>query len=244
MSTPETSRDVVFRLARVHQRKRSREILRDVTLAVSRGRITVLLGPSGSGKTSLLRLLNRLDDPAGGDITYEGQPIDAYPVTRLRREVGFVSQTPVMFPGTVADNLSEAAEISEIPADTLPAVASRAVQLVELGESFLDREAAELSVGQQQRVNLARTLISEPRALLLDEPTSALDVETAASLLNTVRRLSREEGLTVLLSTHRLEEAREMGDHAVLLRDGIVENQGAAGAVVAGVKPLLQKGLD
>jgi ABC-type multidrug transport system ATPase subunit len=199
------------------------DILSDVTLAIPRGQITVLLGPSGAGKTSLLRLLNRLDEVPDGEIAYDGRPLASYPVTQLRRRVGFVSQTPVMFPGTVGENLRVAAEISEVPTGAFPDAALRALGLAELEESFLDREASELS-----RVNLARTLISEPDVLLLDEPTAALDMETSESLLSTVRRLCRDEGLTVVLSTHRLQEAQEVGDQAVLLRDGAVERSGAA----------------
>jgi ABC-type multidrug transport system ATPase subunit len=217
-----------FELHQVGQTKAGRDILSDVTLAIPRGQITVLLGPSGAGKTSLLRLLNRLDEVPDGEIAYDGRPLASYPVTQLRRRVGFVSQTPVMFPGTVGENLRVAAEISEVPTGAFRDAALRALGLAELEESFLDREASELSVGQQQRVNLARTLISEPDVLLLDEPTAALDMETSESLLSTVRRLCRDEGLTVVLSTHRLQEAQEVGDQAVLLRDGAVERSGAA----------------
>ena len=90
----------------------------------------------------------------------------------------------------------------------------------------MDREGDELSVGQQQRVNLARTLMTRPEVLLLDEPTSALDSETSARLLRTVRSLRRDEGLTVVIATHRVEEARHVGDVAVVLRDGRVLRTG------------------
>ena len=223
-------------LRQTGQVKGRQRILSDITLTIPRGRITVLLGPSGAGKTSLLRILNRLDEPSAGEVAYAGRPLDDYAVTELRRRVGFVSQTPVMFPGTVRDNLGVAAEISGISADDFREAASRALALAELQEPFLERDASELSVGQQQRVNLARTLISEPEVLLLDEPTAALDAETSASLLRTVGHLCRDEGLTVVLSTHRVLEAREVADHAIVLRDGVVERSGAPREVLTDVK--------
>ncbi|MFB6241100.1 MAG: ATP-binding cassette domain-containing protein, partial [Gemmatimonadota bacterium] len=153
-------------------------------------------------------------------------------VGELRREVGFLFQTPVMFPGTVRGNLREAAEIAGIDPSRFEDAARQALRRAELDGELLDRDGDELSVGQQQRVNLARVLVTGPEVLLLDEPTSALDPPTAARLLATVERLVAEEGLSVVMATHRLAEARRASDRAVMLADGAVVEAGPTSRVL------------
>jgi putative ABC transport system ATP-binding protein len=222
-----------FRLRDVRQVKSGRVLLRDIDLTIPRGRITVLLGSSGAGKTSLLRLLNRLDDPAAGQISYLDRSLDEYPVTELRRRVGFVFQTPVMFAGSVGDNLCDAAEIAGLDDQQLPERAREALELAGLDPALEDRPSHELSVGEQQRATLARTLIGSPEVLLLDEPTSALDPESSEFLLDSIQRLRAERGITVILSTHRLHEAVAVADEAVRLSGGAVEEFGEASDVLA-----------
>jgi len=225
--------EAAFRLRDVRQEKSGRVLLRDIDLVLPRGRITVLLGSSGAGKTSLLRLLNRLDDPAAGEISYLDRSLDGYPVTELRRRVGFVFQTPVMFAGSVLDNLREAAEIAGLDDQEFPDRAREALELAGLDPALEDRPSHELSVGEQQRATLARTLIGGPEVLLLDEPTSALDPESSEFLLDSIRRLRAERGMTVILSTHRHYEAAAIADEAVRLSGGAVEEFGEAADVLA-----------
>ena len=225
--------EAAFRLRDVRQEKSGRVLLRDIDLVLPRGRITVLLGSSGAGKTSLLRLLNRLDDPAAGEISYLDRSLDDYPVTELRRRVGFVFQTPVMFAGSVLDNLREAAEIAGLEDQEFPERARAALELAGLDPALEDRPSHELSVGEQQRATLARTLIGGPEVLLLDEPTSALDPESSEFLLESIRRLCAERGMTVILSTHRHYEAAAIADEAVRLSGGAVEESGEAADVLA-----------
>jgi putative ABC transport system ATP-binding protein len=225
--------EAAFRLRDVRQAKSGRVLLRDIDLVLPRGRITVLLGSSGAGKTSLLRLLNRLDDPEAGEISYLGRSLDEYPVTELRRRVGFVFQTPVMFAGSVHDNLREAAEIAGLDDQEFPGRAAEALELAGLDPALEERPAHELSVGEQQRATMARTLIGGPEVLLLDEPTSALDPESSEFLLESIRRLRAERGMTVILSTHRHYEAAAIADEAVRLSGGAVEESGEAADVLA-----------
>jgi ABC-type methionine transport system ATPase subunit len=201
-------------------------VLDGVDLAIEEQQVTALVGPSGAGKTSLLRLLNRLDDPARGEVFYRARPLAEYPVRELRCRVGFVFQTPVMFPGTVRENLRVAAELAGQTAD-LEAKMYAAMDLAELDWTLVDREGDRLSVGQKQRANIARALMTRPEVLLLDEPTSALDPETADRLTETIRHLSTERGLTVVMVTHRLTEARRVSDITVLLDVGRVIAVGA-----------------
>jgi ABC-type methionine transport system ATPase subunit len=107
--------------------------------------------------------------------------------------------------------------------------------LAELDPDLLERPGSELSVGQQQRVNLARALMTSPEVLLLDEPTSALDPETSRALMKTIHRLSEERQLTIVVATHRIAEAGDYAQHALVLRDGRVVESGEAGAVLGGL---------
>jgi ABC-type methionine transport system ATPase subunit len=220
----------IFVLKRVRQVKEGNAVLDGVDLEINKGEITALIGPSGAGKTSLIRLLNRLDDPIDGQVFYKLRPIAEYPVRGLRRQVGFVFQTPVIFPGSVRDNLLEAEKLAEeLGGKTevdLEARVREVMALAELEVSLTDRDGESLSVGQKQRVNIARALMTTPEALLMDEPTSALDPETADRLMETVQRLGQEKGLTVVMVTHRLSEARRASDSTVLMERGRIVASG------------------
>ncbi len=260
-----------FELRGVGQVRGGRTVLHDVDVTIPRHLITVLCGPSGGGKTSLLRLLNRLDDPVRGEVLLDGSPIVDYEVTELRRRVALVFQSPVMFSGTVSDNLAVAAELGSRPAgqsvhtghtdpagpadpadlsdpagpagpagqdvqlDQFDRQANEVLLLAELEPSLLERPGGELSVGQKQRVNLARALMTSPQVLLLDEPTSALDPETSRALMKTIKRLSKDRRLTIIVATHRVEEAQDYAQHALVLREGRVIDSGDAGRVLSGL---------
>lgn len=211
-----------FELRGVGQIRAGRTVLQDIDATIPQHEITVLCGPSGGGKTSLLRLLNRLDDPARGSILFEAKPIADYSVTELRCRVAFVFQTPVMFSGSVSDNLGVAAELAGVPDDQFDEKADQVMRLAELEPSLLLRPGDELSVGQKQRVNLARALMTSPDVLLLDEPTSALDPETASLLMRTIGGLSEERRLTIVVATHQIPEARQYAHHALVVIDGRV----------------------
>ena len=216
-----------FELAGVAQTRGNRTVLSNLTVNLPDGGLTALIGPSGSGKTSLLRLLNRLDDPVAGDIRFHGQPLSTYPVRSIRRRVGFVFQAPTMFPGTVADNLLTAHQLGRNRKETLaPDRIQQVLGTVELDADFASREARDLSGGEKQRVALARALITEPEVLLLDEPTAALDPEVADRLIHTLCRLRDETGLTIVMVTHRLVEARLASTHTVMLEAGQVLEAG------------------
>jgi putative ABC transport system ATP-binding protein len=189
-------------------------VLRDVSLAIRDG-VTALLGPSGSGKSSLLRLLNRLADPEEGIVRFRGEEVTALDVRELRRRACLVPQLPAPLPGTVADNLRYA-----------PALCGRAVGVEQplamagLTRLYVDRDASALSVGEQQRVMLARALALEPEVLLLDEPTSALDDYTKGGVERTLATLAAESGLSMVLVTHDRAQAERLAHRVVELDRG------------------------
>ena len=164
--------------------------------------LTAMVGPSGAGKTTLLRLLNRLDDADGGSVLFEGREVRQYPVLDLRRRVQSVGQVPVTFPGTVADNIGPSA--------------AELLQRVGLDSLLASREADRLSVGEAQRMCLARSLALRPDVLALDEPTSALDTDSKAGIEQLVRSLA-DSGLTVIMVTHDPRQAQQ-ADHIITVR--------------------------
>ncbi len=162
--------------------------------------LTAMVGASGAGKTTLLRLLNRLDDPDSGTVLLDGRDVRSYDVLDLRRRVQFVGQVPVTFPGTVAANVGPEVDML--------------LARVGLDPELADRDADRLSVGEAQRMCLARALARHPECLLLDEPTSALDSSSKAGIEALVRMLA-DDGLTVVLVTHDPRQASELADRTV-----------------------------
>jgi putative ABC transport system ATP-binding protein len=205
-------------------------VLQDLSLRVKAREICTIIGPSGAGKSTLLRLLNRLEDPSSGTILLDDRPLTEYEVPALRRRVSLVFQTPVMFDGTVLENLLLPLSL-RFGKDAVRSESEFATLLERVGLSgkFLPRSTDQLSAGQQQRVAIARALVNQPEVLLLDEPTSALDPSVSQLLLDTVVGLRQRIGLTVVLVTHTVAHARHIGDRTLLLVGGrIVEEQATA----------------
>ena len=196
-------------------------ILKDVSFTVERGRALTLVGPSGSGKSSLLRCLNRLEEPTAGTVRFEGRDIRDLDPRRLRRGAALVMQTPVVFEGTVRDNLR--LRPADVDGDLSEARLGQALADVGLEGELLDRDAATLSGGEKQRVTIARALLGDPRALLLDEPTSALDPPNAALVVETVSRLREARGLSIVAVTHQPDLVRRLGGRLLYLVKGRVE---------------------
>ncbi|MDT7572646.1 MAG: UDP-glucose/iron transport system ATP-binding protein [Actinomycetota bacterium] len=196
-------------------------VLDRVSAQIAPGRCTALAGPSGAGKTTLLRLLDRLEEPTYGTVQLHGRPLPSYDVLEVRRRVGLVQQVPVLLGATVLDDLRTGRpSLSE----------DEAVELlgrVGLRDQALARETASLSGGEAQRLCLGRALAVGPEVLLLDEPTSALDAVAAMSVERVVRALV-EDGLTAVLVSHDLRQARRLADDVLVLRAGRVEEAGPA----------------
>jgi UDP-glucose/iron transport system ATP-binding protein len=215
---------MLFALEDVIYTRGGRHVLSNVSLGLREG-TTALVGPSGAGKSTLLRLLNRLADPDSGTIDYRGQDVREYDVLELRREVALVPQLPALLPGTVAENVSFGPRLCERECDL-----GEALTLAGLGGSFANRSAAQLSVGEQQRVMLARALALRPAVLLLDEPTAALDERSRDAVERTLLDLRDRLSASLIIVTHDPAQARRLGDRTVALEDGrIREPEAAAG---------------
>lgn len=209
-------------------------VLRDVSLEVPRGGSLALVGPSGAGKSSLLRLWNGLDSPTSGRVLLDGADVAALAPTELRRRVGLVFQIPRSLAPSVEENVTlgprlRAEARRERPA--LEGVAERWLARVGLAADFLPRAMGSLSVGEQQRVAVARALANEPEALLLDEPTAALDPRSARELLDLLARLRSELGLTFVFVSHALEHARAVAQRTAVIVAGELVEVGATDEV-------------
>lgn len=203
-----------------------RAIVEDLSYTFSEGRFYTVVGPSGAGKTSLLRLLNRLDEPTGGAVYFRGRDYRSISPCALRRRIGYLFQTPYLFPGTVRDNLRYArADISDHQA-------FRCLRAAALPEEYLERPVDRLSLGEQQRVALARLLVLEPAVLLLDEPTSSLDPTATETIERLVRSLVTDHALTVIMVTHQPEQALRLGGETLLLVRGRLVESGPAEQVL------------
>ncbi len=219
----------VIRLDQVSVARGGRPILSDVTLAFAPRGTYSILGPSGAGKTTLLRLLNRLQEPTTGGLWFHDTPYTQLPAIVLRRRVAMVFQVPVVFTGTVRQNLLLPVRLQHRPAaaahdgDLAPRL-----EVAGLDGAWLDRDAATLSVGEKQRLCVARALMTEPEVVLLDEPTAALDPTAAHRLLESISALNRRMGLTVIMVSHQPDQARSVGGEVILLAGGSVAEQTAA----------------
>jgi putative ABC transport system ATP-binding protein len=199
----------------------------ELDLVVGRGEFLVVAGPSGSGKTTLLQLLGALDRPTHGRVVFEGRDLSSFgdrELTRLRLEtIGFVFQQFNLIPTlTAVQNVEVALAPRHLGGTERRGEAVRLLAAVGLGQRA-DHLPSQLSGGEQQRVAIARALANGPRVLLADEPTGNLDSATGEEIVELLRRLSRDEGQTVVLITHNAEIASRAA-RVVRLRDGRLEN--------------------
>jgi putative ABC transport system ATP-binding protein len=209
-------RDVYRTIARVPGRESTRaEVLKGVSLKVYRGELITIMGPSGAGKSTLLRLINRLSEADSGTILVDSENIKTFDPRELRRRVGMVFQIPVVFRGSVRDNIAFGKKLWDTDANVDSLAAEAAIPA-----GLMDAAAANLSVGEKQRVCIARALANKPEALLLDEPTSSLDSAAAAKVESLLLRLQSEYSLTMLWVTHEKEQARRISRHNYILEDG------------------------
>jgi ABC-type multidrug transport system ATPase subunit len=187
-----------------------KRLLEGLSLGVEGGQRVALLGPSGSGKTTLLRVVAGLIDATEGSVRLDGQLPEAIGWTRYRRRVVYVSQLPVLLEGTALDNLRRPFGYRSAGRPFPKAAATDLLQQMGMAEAHLSQRASTLSVGQQQRVCLARALLLEPEFLLLDEPTSALDEATVEQVEESILRAARDHGTGALIATHNKSQAERL----------------------------------
>jgi len=202
-------------------------LLRGITLDVPPGEIACLLGPSGSGKSTLLRIIAGLEKPDAGQVLWDEQDLSGTPVHR--RQFGFVFQDYALFPHlNVGRNVAFGLHASGLSADEIHARVSDSLKAVNL-PGYENRAVQELSGGEQQRVALARTLVTHPRLLLLDEPLAALDRDLRSQLQEELRAMLHAAEAPALYVTHDQEEAFYLADRLYLLDQGAIQQGGEPG---------------
>ena len=236
--------DALVQIRRVRKSFGAHQVLRDISLAVPAGSVTVLLGPSGSGKSTLLRCVNHLETIDGGRIIVDGELIgyrQAGPrihemtprqIARQRQGIGMVFQRFNLFPHlTALENIVEAPV--GVARRGRAAARARGLELLDrVGlADFAGHYPAQLSGGQQQRVAIARALAMDPKLMLFDEPTSALDPELVGDVLDVMRELARE-GMTMIVVTHEIGFARGVADQVVFMDGGVVVEAGGPAEVL------------
>jgi putative ABC transport system ATP-binding protein len=215
--------DPILRTEHLGRVVKEKVLVEDITFEVRTGEVLAIVGPSGSGKTSLLRLLNRLDEPTSGAVYVEGVDYRKIAPRELRRKLGLVNQRPYLFPGTVEQNLrfGPAQRGESLSQDFIEELLTRVGV-----KGYASRNVANLSGGEAQRVSVARTLANSPLVLLLDEPTSALDEASKREVESSVQRVVREQGLTCVLVTHDTAQAARLAQRAVVLEGGHIVRSG------------------
>ncbi len=197
-------------------------VVDDVSMHIDEGALVVVVGTSGSGKTTLLRMINRLIEPSAGRVVIDGQDARAVPVHLLRRQIGYAIQGHGLFPHrTVAQNI---ATVPRLLGWNRARIAARVDELLHLFQlepaEFRDRYPSQLSGGQQQRVGVARALAASPKLLLMDEPFGALDPIIRAHAQADLRTIQRRLGTTIVLVTHDMNEAIQLGDRIAVMDQG------------------------
>ncbi|OAY45304.1 ABC transporter I family member 17 isoform X2 [Manihot esculenta] len=193
-------------------------ILGGVNLDIPKGVVFGIIGPSGSGKSTLLRSLNRLWEPPPGTVFMDDRDIRNLDVVSLRRKVGMLFQIPALF--EVADNIRFGPQLRGKKLTNHEV--HKLLTLADLDYSFHEKNGSELSVGQTQKVALARTLANEPEVLLLDEPTSALDPISTQNIEDAIVKLKKNQGMTIVMVSHSIKQIQRIADVVCLLVNGEV----------------------
>ena len=218
----------IINIKNLHKAFGSVEVLKGIDLSIEEKEVVVIIGPSGSGKSTLLRCMNYLEVPTSGEITVNGMKLDKHAdINKIRENIGMVFQRFNLFPHmTVLENITLAPmKVLGVNKDEAVKTALDLLKRVGLEEKA-KAYPTQLSGGQQQRVAIARALAMNPKVMLFDEPTSALDPEMVTEVLDVMKRLATQ-GMTMVVVTHEMGFAREVGDRVLFVDEGKIIEQGS-----------------
>jgi osmoprotectant transport system ATP-binding protein len=199
--------------------------LNGVSVTIPTHKLTAIIGPSGCGKTTLMRMINRLELPTSGEIFIDGLAISERDEVELRRSIGYVIQRIGLIPHmTIEENIAMVPEMLGWEEGRISARVEELLELVDLdSDTYRSRYPFELSGGQQQRVGVSRALASDPNIILMDEPFSALDPISREQLQVELRKLQKQIRKTIVFVTHDMDEALEIADEIIIMREGQIE---------------------
>ena len=211
----------ILRTVNLERRAGTAILLKNVNLEVNRGDVFIIIGPTGAGKTTLLRLLDLLDTPQAGDIYFEGRKVTGpgVNVLEVRRRLAMVSQKPVVFNSTVYDNIAYPLKVRGVNNSIIRSRVGEMLDICGLS-GFAKRKARTLSGGEAQRVALARAVITAPAILFMDEPTANLDTASVRAIEDLLLGFNTRNDLTVVMTTHDLQQGRRLAQRAGVLMQG------------------------
>ncbi len=205
------------------------EVLHDISLSVEKGEVVSVIGSSGSGKSTMLRCINLLETPTGGDILFNGRSVleKKTDISRYRAKVGMVFQSFNLFNNMNVLKNCTVGQIKVLGRKKEEAEKIALDYLAKVGmDRYINARPAQLSGGQKQRVAIARTLAMSPEVILFDEPTSALDPETVGEVLEVMRRMA-ESGFTMIVVTHEMAFARDVSSRVIFMDGGVIAEEGS-----------------
>ena len=218
----------MIRVSNLHKSFGKNDVLKGIDEHIEKGEVVVVIGPSGSGKSTFLRCLNLLEEPTSGEIIFEGNSLmeKGVDINKIREKMGMVFQQFNLFPHkTVLQNLTIAPmKVKKLSAEDAKKKAMSLLERVGLANKATAYPSS-LSGGQKQRIAIARALAMEPDVMLFDEPTSALDPEMVGEVLSVMKDLAKE-GMTMVVVTHEMGFAREVGDRILFMDNGNIVEQG------------------
>jgi len=218
----------VIKVTNLHKKFGKLEVLKGIDVEVKKGEVVVVIGPSGSGKSTFLRCLNLLEDPTSGEIIFEGTNITSKEndINKQRQKMGMVFQQFNLFPNmSVLDNVTFAPKkLKKLSKDEVNKIGMSLLNRVGL-EDKANTYPQKLSGGQKQRIAIVRALAMSPDVMLFDEPTSALDPEMVGEVLDVMKKLAAD-GMTMVVVTHEMGFAKEVGDRILFMDEGIIVEEG------------------
>lgn len=220
--------DNVLKIVNLQKSFGDHEVLKDISFDVNRGDVISVIGPSGSGKSTMLRCINLLEQPSGGQILYKDTDITdkSIKLTEYRAKVGMVFQSFNLFNNMTALNNCVKPQMIVLKRSKAEATKIAQEYLEKVGMSaFINAKPSQLSGGQKQRIAIARALSMNPEVILFDEPTSALDPEMVGEVLEVMRNLA-DSGLTMIVVTHEMGFARDVSNRVIFMDDGVIVEDG------------------
>lgn len=230
--------DTVITLSHLEKTFGTNKVLRDINLSVNRGEVISVIGSSGSGKSTMLRCINLLEEPSGGDILYEGKSIrdKSVKLNEYRSKVAMVFQQFNLFNNmTALDNcIKPQMIVLKRSKDEAKRIALEYIEKVGMS-AYINAKPSQLSGGQKQRIAIARALSMNPDVILFDEPTSALDPEMVGEVLEVMQSLAKS-GYTMIVVTHEMGFAREVSDRVIFMDGGYIVEEGAPSEIFGAPK--------
>ena len=212
---------MIYELKGVTKEYSGKKVLDIDSLGIEGGAVTALLGPNGAGKTTLLSILAFLSSPTSGSLTYSGRAVEfsESALQPLRREVVLISQHPIMFTGSVYKNVGFGLRMRGVEKSRRRAMIEKSLELVGM-ESFAQEKAHKLSGGETQRIAIARALVLSPRVILCDEPIANVDSQNQAVIISLLRQINKEQGITVIFTSHDALWAKDLAHNYIFLDQG------------------------